>query len=53
MQARILAEEEEVEVQKLLKDAIIAQGDLLELRLKLLPQMLQAMQEEHASLQVQ
>ncbi len=52
MQARLLAEEEEVEIQKLLNDAVTAQGELVELRLKLFPQMLQAVREEHASLQV-
>ena len=51
-QARMQAEEEEVEIQKLLRDAVAAQQELLENRLKLFPEMLQAMQEEHNTLQV-
>ena len=50
-QARIQAEEEEIEVQKLLREAIAAQQELLENRLKLFPDMLQAVREEHTSLQ--
>lgn len=52
IKARQMAEEEEAQIRTLLKQAIAAQIELVELRLKVLPQMKQAMQDELSSLQV-
>lgn len=50
--AKLLADVEEKEVQKLLGEAVTAQAELIELRLKSFTQMVQAVHEERASLQV-